>query len=93
MLGAELALMFALTQSPPPTVTLILVEGDRMVSVVEAERLLKSLDQRLQVAATLALGTRRTTIAVPGLPNTRARLDWEIRRGVRQAAQAQSSPR
>lgn len=92
MLGAELALVFALAQPPPPTVTLILREGDRVVSVVEAERLLRSLDQRLQVAATLALGTRGTIATVPGLPNTRKRLDWEIRRGVRQAAQAQPSP-
>lgn len=92
MLGAELALVFALAQPPPPTVTLILAGGDRVVSVVEAERLLKSQDQRLQVAATLALGTRPTFSRAPGLPNTRERLDWEIRRGVRPSAQAQPSP-
>jgi hypothetical protein len=89
MTGLELALILALAQPPQPTVTLILRGEDRTVSVVEAERLLQSPDQRLQTAATIALGTYGTSTTVPGLPNTRARLDWEIRRGVRRPAQAQ----
>jgi hypothetical protein len=89
MLGAELALVVALARSPQSTVVLVLSDGDRTVSVVEAERLLQSPDQRLQTAATLALGTYGTSTIVPGLPNTRTRLDWEIRRGVRRPVQAQ----
>lgn len=42
---------------PQPTVTLILRDEDRVVTVAEAERLLKSPDLSLRVAATLALGT------------------------------------
>lgn len=85
MIGLELALVLALAQSPQPTVTLILREEDRVVSVVEAERLLKSKDQRLQVAATLALGT---------LPDENPIVCYGTRcnGALRLAAQAQPSP-
>lgn len=85
---AELTLLAVLAQQPGPTVTLVLGDEERVVSVEQAERLSQSNDQRLQTAATLALGTRSTFNPAPGQPNTRARLDWEIRRGVRRAAQA-----
>lgn len=57
MLGLILAAALLQTPAPQPTVTLILPSGDRVVSVVEAKRLLESDDLRLRVAATLALGT------------------------------------
>lgn len=94
MLGLILAVtLSAQGFTDPNQVMLILRTGDRAVSVSEAEALLKSSDPSLQSAATIALGTRSTGNVVPGLPNTRERHDWEIRRGVRRPAQAQPSPR
>lgn len=87
--GLALALALSTQTAPEEQVMLILASGDRVVSVSEAEALLKSSDPSLQSAATLALGTRPSYIPVPGLPNTRERHDWEIRRGVRRPAQAQ----
>lgn len=85
--GVEIVLGAALLlQSSPPTVTLILRDGDRVVSVERAKRLLKSKDRRLQVAATLALGTQPST--VPAICSDRP-ARCETLRGRRLATQAQ----
>lgn len=88
MLGLILALTLGAQTAPEQQVTLILAAGDQVVSVSEAEVLLKSSDPSLQSAATIALGTRATFNPVLGLPNTRERHDWEIRRGARRPSQA-----
>lgn len=81
MLG--LALVIVLSQ---PTITLVLRDEERTVSVAEAERLLKSEDQSLQVAATLALGTRTTE---PELITHLSPWNLHRERFQRQPAQAQ----
>lgn len=70
--------------------TVALVFADRVVIMraSEAETLYAIMpienedDLRLHAALTVALGTLPKGEAAP-LPNTRERLDWEIRRGVR----------
>lgn len=88
-------------QTKPETVALILGDDPVRVAFVpteQAEVLYEKIqvriekktanedDLRLFAALTVALGTLPKSEAAP-LPNTRERLDWEIRRGVRSPLQ------
>lgn len=85
------------SNSKPETVALVFgpePEQIQFMQTSEAEKLLDALelkreagteteeDKRMHAALTVALGTLPTGEAAPIL-NTRERLDWEIRRGVR----------
>ena len=98
---ASLAITVALCQSPAfPPDTVALVLGPEQVEVVavgdaqaEYARLLKQVvltseEARRRVALECALGSHSLSLLTPGLPGTRERLDWEVRRGRRRAAQA-----
>lgn len=91
----NLVLLYALAQSPqratpalPPSHQLALIFSDtdtRLMRLDEAERAWRKLrrrntDPRLFAALTQALGVRTE---VPHVNDVRARLDWEVRRGVR----------
>lgn len=83
MLGAELALLLALSQ-PAPTVVLIIDGQELEVTIAQVERLRRSPDMRYAAAATIALGTRAT---LPE-PVILAPWDFERERWQRQPAQA-----
>src|SRR5688572_5409849 len=91
-----LSLVLLAQPSEPRTVAIITGPEQKItiMEVSEAEalyaRLLKDeSDPAMLAAVTIALGTVQV---VPGLPNTRERRDWEIRRGVRRALQAEKMP-
>lgn len=75
--------LIAVFSQPAPTVALTIDGQTRIVSVVEAERLLDSSDTRLHAAAAIALGTRATEPELVTLP----RHDIERERWQRQPAQ------
>lgn len=94
-----LCLLILPPQQKPETVALVLGNDPIRIAFVrteEAERLYQKIqvrienktanedDLRLHAALTVALGTiADEELTAPSLPNTRERLDWEIRRGVR----------
>jgi len=77
------ALVFSDTDIQPVK----LAEAERMYVELEAKRiagLWEDADRRLHAALVIALGTLPDErLVAPGLPGSRERLDWEIRRGVR----------
>ena len=80
----------ALVFSPTDIREMRLDEAERRYRALEARKRTATLDNadaRLHAALTIALGTLHDERLIVPRHGTRERMDWEVRRGVRRAAQ------